>query len=311
MIAIYDKSELAQFGFEADRFVQKSRDRLGAYEWEGPCPKCPGSKTKLVVSNGKYWCRDLHFHGKLHELNGITVTKEDKRLARERQAEKAQEEKEKREKNLAIINDGRIWEKMHQKLMESPERIAELNAEGISLQSIVEFKIGFLSDYRVYHHPDKKYYWIPSFTYPHLRPNGYCINIRMRVLDQMIAKEKGKYLPFLTHLPQAFFPATLFGERWVVIVEGEKKAIILRQDGIPAVGLWGTHNISDSWMPWFYKRFDKRYLMFDADNPSVVRAAQRAAKRFKAKPVFPPGKPDDLLRHGHMTAKQMIRLLEL
>ena len=92
-------------------------------------------------------------------------------------------------------------------------------------------------------------------------------------------------------------------------LNARKKAIVLKKYGIPAIGLWGIYAVKEDWIPWMIKRFERRYLVYDADNWAVLQSANKQADRLQALPVFPPGKPDDLLTSGAMTPGQFTAML--
>jgi len=311
MIAIHDNTELAKFGFDGAAFRRYTSDKIGGYEWHGPCPRCPGSINKMVVSNGFYWCRDYKAHsGRLDRMGSVEITEEDKRKAWEAGQKAEREKAEKRNRNIAYINRNRLWEKFHNNIWSNLGVIDHLAKDGVTTSMIAQYQIGYDPQFRVWDWDKKKAVYVPAISWPIFDSNSGCLNIRMRLLDNYYARTKGKYLPYRLYLPQAFFPAFDPYDHWCVIVEGEKKAAVMRRFGFPSAGLFGVNNFSKEWIPWFRNQFRQLFVMFDGDNPGVVATAKRLAKQLGAKPVFPPGKPDDLLVAGHLTTPEMRCLLE-
>jgi len=224
--------------------------------------------------------------------------------------QKAREDAEKREKNLAYINRNRIWEYLHNNIWSNLGIIDHLKKDGVTTSMIAQYQIGYDPRFRLWDWDKKQEVYVPAISWPIFSDTGICINLRMRILDDYYVKTKAKYLPYRLYLPQAFFPAWGYTDRWCVILEGEKKAAVMRRFGFPSAGLFGVNNFSDHWIPQFKQRFSQLFVMFDSDNPGVVATAKRLAEKLGAKPVFPPGKPDDLLVAGHLTPQEMFCLLE-
>jgi hypothetical protein len=316
MIAITDNTELNQYGFEGNRFRRKTRDMIGGYEWGGPCPVCGGT-DRCIVSNGLYWCRHAEVcgcMGSLEARGNVQVDPQAKMHTRMVIQEEKERQARDQARKIAALNRSRIWQVYHRALLEYPEMISNLNAEGISQHAIKRYQLGYCPAFPAYNHDLKKVVNVPAFSIPHFSMNrkGWCLNIRMRILDESFAENVAKYLPYRANLPTLFFPAFTPKDKEVVIIEGEKKAIVLQRYGIPAIGLWGIYAVKQRWIPWLTRRFEKRYLVYDADNWGVISATYHQAKVLKAKPVFLnlPGKVDDLLVSGQMTADELIRQIK-
>jgi len=301
MIAITDNLELNRFGFTGDKFRRLTRDRIGGWEWGGPCPSC-GGDDRFIVSNGYFWCRQCGRKGSLERIGGIKPDPESRRQAKIA-AQKAEKERQEEQRvKLVNLNKSRVWEIFHQNLINNDQMILHLQKEGISLRSIEKYQLGYHPKFSAYRPDTSMFVYVPSVAFPHFN-GGRCLNIRMRILDKEFTAAHAKYLPYRSGLPTMFFRAFEPEDREVLIVEGEKKAIVLQEIGIPAIGLWGIHALKDKWIPWFKKRFDKRYLLFDADNWGVIQSSYRQAEKIDAKTIFldKPGKVDDLILKGNIT----------
>jgi len=308
MMPILDNTELNRFGLEGVRFKPVNHDRMGGLEWAGPCPVCGGT-DRLIVSNGYYWCRHSSicgFKGKLEKLGKVDVTEKERKQIERKVREYDAKRKNEQIAKIRVMNDSRIWEKYHRTLTKSPELIAQLGKDGITEKDIHKYQLGYTDSFSTYHYGKKHWVDVPAFSFPHFR-GSTCMNIRMRILDNEYTNDHGKYKPFRSNLPTLFFPAYEKKDNFVVIVEGEKKAIVLKRFGIPAIGLWGIYSVKDEWVPWLNKRFEKRYLVYDTDNWNVIETAVSQAERMNATVVFMPGKPDELLISREMTPKKFLR----
>jgi hypothetical protein len=190
-----------------------------------------------------------------------------------------------------------------------------LENEGITMRAVNRYQLGCTNAFRVYDYTAEKWVKVPALSFPHfsLNDNEKCLNIRMRILDRSFVQNSAKYLPWRSNMPVLFFPAFDDDDQEeVVIIEGEKKAIVLKDHGIPAIGLWGIHMLKDEWIPWIINRFPKRYLVYDADNWGVIQATYKQAERLQAKPAFLnlPGKADDVLAAGKITAKEFMEQIK-
>jgi hypothetical protein len=316
---ITDISDLTKYGcFDTGAFKRTGRDRIGGYEVEGPCPfKCGGAGTdRLVISNGKYWCRSCHTGGYLENLLKTKPNISEKDREKARLAAKQEEEKRERKQrqHLKALNNGRtkLWNIYHKELLNHPEEVKRLKDDGISRAAIGEYRIGFNPSFNAYDYDASEFRVVPAVTFPHFkdRTKRYCINIRHRILDQEYAEKYAKYLPWRTGLPQGYFPAFSKKDKdFIVILEGEKKSIVLKEHGIPAIGLWGINNLKDDWIEFWKTRFDRRYILFDGDNWNVINTAIRYENRLDARAVFLHEKPDDALVQGRVSTNDILYML--
>jgi hypothetical protein len=309
IIPIHDSSDLAQYGFSTNaRPVRK--DNSGGWEWETACPQC-GGVDRMIISNGRFWCRQQC--GQRGWLSWIAYKKEiriDPAKQRAAELKAKQEEKIKRDEQAARVvrlNQHKYWISHNKTLLKSPTHLDMLAADGITIENVRQYKLGLYRGFKAKHPATDQYIYVDGFTLPHFK-GLKCVNIRVRILHPDFSKDK--YRPYWWNLPYAFFPAFGPDDRYVVFVEGEKKAIVLRNHGVPAIGLWGIHGIKEEWIPWFLERFDRRYLMFDGDNVNIMLLTYREAERIQAKPVFLDDKPDDLLNAELITGECIKYLLK-
>jgi hypothetical protein len=130
-------------------------------------------------------------------------------------------------------------------------------------------------------------------------------NLRIRLLE---ITEGDKYRPYVTGVGAGFFRADFPDEDWVVLMEGEKKAIVCWLNGIPAVGIQGCWTFKDEWVPWFKERYKHIYLALDPDQKGL-KSELRLAELLGANIIHLNGKPDDVLNSGQVTVPQFVRLL--
>lgn len=140
-------------------------------------------------------------------------------------------------------------------LMESQSAIKWLSGRHISMNSARAYRLGYLEDY---------YGKGPATTIP-VYDNGALKTIRLRMWDNNATP---RYRPIRSGLGAWMMNDRLIqaDTKYVVIVEGEIKSIILNQFDIPAVGLMGN-SLKSEWMERFPKQ-KRIYVWLDPDiNP--------------------------------------------
>jgi|GEM_PF-3197340 len=133
----------------------------------------------------------------------------------------------------------------------------------------------------------------PTYTIPVI-VGGKLVNIRHRLANPPPTGDK--YRPERAGLPTELFNSDILTAdlAGVIIVAGEKKAIVLARFGLPAVSSTaGCGHWNDEWTTRL-QFCRKVYIAFD---PGEGEAAQRLAQRIgdRAFQVDLPGKPDDFL----------------
>lgn len=141
--------------------------------------------------------------------------------------------------------------------------------QGMMPSTIDEYILGYCADCPTA--PGRASYTIPVWDF-----DGHLINIRHRLANPI---NGDKYRPHRSGLGAAVWGAHLLknarGKR-VVVVEGEKKAIVLNQFGFLAVGLMGQHTFKREWLPWF----DGVGSIVVALDPDAKESAQRLGEIF-------------------------------
>lgn len=170
--------------------------------------------------------------------------------------------------------------------------------EGMSLDTIDKWNLGYCprcpSDYE--HRP--------SATIPVVN-GGRLRNIRHRILG---AENGDKYRQHMKGLPNTLFNADLLRNNTtsLLIVEGEKKAIILDQDGIECVGIMGQNAFNTAWV----SRIKNRRVLFAYD-PDALETARAHARLFGSRGyvVEWPTKPDDMLTKYGASKNDMLHYI--
>jgi DNA primase len=130
-----DKSDLWQFGFDGGHFKRVK----GGREWHGPCPWC-GGRDRMVISNGKYWCRQCNKGGSLMSLLKEPPSPEEMARLQEISERKAriQAERDAKEKEAKLkeFNRAKPWVQFHKNLLDRPDILQLLEADGITMQAV-------------------------------------------------------------------------------------------------------------------------------------------------------------------------------
>jgi hypothetical protein len=178
---------------------------------------------------------------------------------------------------------------------------------GLTEEAIEQFKIGYCHSCPTDDQPVKSdsitipYYWAESL-----------INLRHRLNSP---NGKGKYRPEAAGLPTAIFNANILkDEGWLVLVEGEFKAIVLCQNGIPAIGIPGVNSFKAHQEKWL-KLFRTEHRVYVALDPGVERIALEIATAISAEGIGAhlvtfPTKPDDFFTLYGGTVAQFCTYLE-
>lgn len=133
----------------------------------------------------------------------------------------------------------------------------------------------------------------PSHTIP-VTNDGQLLNIRHR----LITNGGDKYRPHMAGLPSTLFNLDLIcGYDEPLIVEGEKKSIVLAQHGLPNCAIMGQHNFKTEW----FSYFEAAKVVYVALDPDAIESAFRLAKLFDGRGcvVNLPVKADEFFyKHG-------------
>lgn len=250
-------------------------------------------------------------------------------------ARKAAQEKEMQERNNKIveisnmtINGMPTWAYYHDLLLQNKPLVLELlEHDGLTIETLKAFQVGYNPEFRVYHKEDDSEEFFETITFPHfhrLQINGkwdyWMTNIRHRLLGA----SKNKYRPLMSGLGVDYFNANIPGFDRLVILEGEKKALRLWQEGISAVGIWGTQAWYDWWIAeWVRMAPIQIVVLFDHEadpakqemiwehGQKLVAAINFKKAKIASQALLPEiGKIDDQYMTGQMDTGKLIQLLE-
>lgn len=260
--------------------------KVGRNEWIGPCPLAcnyQGHDRFHVFTDGnpRYWCRVCNGQGFMDKIDGRTPTAQELLEARVKRLEERQRENEWRLsalERMAHCQDHIIY---HNFL--TAEHLAWWDNEGINHDSVLDYKLGFCP-----HCPTDSNHG-PSYTIPVI--NGDVLqNIRHRLMQP---NDGGKYRPHMAGLGNQLFNADFLtgNPEEIVVVEGEKKGIVLAQNGIANVAITGQRSFKREWLDWF-RGIRTVYVALD---PDAAESAHRLAAMFdgRGRVVSLPVKPDE------------------
>lgn len=293
------REDLALLGFDPSRFICIR----GGLEWHGYCPKC-GGKDRFLISNGLFRCRQCQFSGNLHELGY---------LPKELLAQRA-EEAQRREAELAECARRRLkryvvsgmLDRWHSYLLWYKRDWLERKC-GISLEVAKRHKIGYANRFRFF--IDQQVVEREALVIPVWGEGGALKTVRLRLLND----PKFSYRPLVSYLgnhPLLAHPAWYRG--CVVVTEGEKKALVLESQGIPAIGLPGAETWAIDYILSRLLEYAKIIVILDNDEAGK-RNAQRLVSTLwaygkEAVAFVPPTKIDDDLRSGCVTKTEILSL---
>lgn len=268
-------------------------------EWCGPCPFCGGIDRFLVWEKGNYMCREGAGHcgksGWLDEFEGgnewAKLTDHEKRIIRlERQQaelERKQEKIQKRVSALEVMRKSRDHLTYHSNLDEAD--YVHWREQGISKESVDFYKLGLcFSCPMAQSHP--------SWTIPVYDSHwNALLNIRHRLVD---VEEGDRYRPHMAGLgSQLFNSRFVLSEKELMLVEGEKKSIVVSDLATPAIATSGTA-FNFAWL----KHFDGVHRLNIAFDPDALDKAwklgieiKKQKKDMDVRIVTLPAKPDDML----------------
>jgi hypothetical protein len=247
------------------------------------------------VCDGSISIRQLAEHYGIDVGGGSQLTEQELRIMRleaeqRRQAAK-QAELERRLSALEQMHRCQDHLRYHNQM--NDEHRAYWRSQGIYERAMDNFVLGYCEKCPTCRQS-------PSYTIPVFGYNSELVNIRHRLTDEV----GGKYRPHLAGLGSQLFGADVLKQapERVLILEGEKKAIVYRQHGFNAVGTMGkSYRWRQQWFDWF-EGTREIIVCLDPDAEAnawnlgelFVRAGFRGA-RVATFPV----KPDEMIfRHG-------------
>lgn len=264
-----------------------NRKKKTAKEWSSACPTCGGEDRFLFwPDDGNYWCRMCGINGFVNDGSGglFTITPE---MKADWERKKREAEKADHERHITAVQRLQRERKdiiYHQQLNGNSGSITR--RWGITQDTIDWFKVGYCSACPMSSYSD-------SITIPYYY-HDKLINLRHRLNSP---NGQGKYRPEMKGLSSAIFNADLLeSEEWIVMFEGEFKAMVGSQYGLPTIAIPGATNFKEKWVRLFSK-VQKIHIALD---PGVEQAAYRigamlAKAGLETRIVTLPAKPDDML----------------
>lgn len=273
---------------EAQWHVQFTRK--SSTEASAACPFChDGEDRFLIWAGGNFWCRQCGEKGWLDD-DKKRLTDIERRLAIiEAEQHKAARERMAQDRRLSALERLQRDQEhiQYHDLLDDTDR-AWWHKQGINDESIDKYLLGIC-----YNCPTDREHR-PSYTIPVIN-HGELQNIRHRLMN---AEGGDKYRPHLAGLGNTLFNAdNLYrGLPSILLVEGEKKSIVLDQFGFPSVGMMGMRAFPAPWA----KRFEKLREVVVLLDPDARDQAYKTAALFggRGKVATLPVKCDDFFVQG-------------
>lgn len=257
-------------------------------EAHGPCPACGGEDRFIVWRAGNAWCRQC-------KMSTAWLRGEDaKRSAAEGVRRKASR---RRDAAWRVLTQGHVWVSYHRACLESEEALAEWEKSGIGMQEVLKWGLGYADPCPVY--SESASLVIPVFG------NGRLLDIRHRLVNP--GEKGGKYRGEFPGLPAQLFNADVVRKGSAVVVEGEKKAIVLDKAGIGAVGVAGASHGRDALVG---VRSFSAVVAFDPGAGTEARRMAQALTKAGCRvwvADFPAKCDDFLLEYGVDLTKEVLR----
>lgn len=253
----------------------------------GPCPICHGDDRFVVwLFEGSGWCSRC---GHVAYL----IDREDAREAKAQAVKRRAEQQRELRARMATIT---VWQQYHADLLRTSDLHQLWLDEGITLHDIGKWGLGYCQSCPV----ASEY---ASLTMPVFQ-DEVLVDIRHKLLGAP-EEEQGKYRSHLPGLiPAVFNSGAIYNSRELVLVEGEKKAIVMCRYGwdgtmgIPGMG------VAEELIDLLAERMEPLQVLTILLDPGADRAAERIAEQVlglgrAAVLADSPIKPDDfLLRYG-------------
>ena len=271
-----------------------------AKEWSSSCPVCQGEDRFLFwPDEGNFWCRQCELSGFVDSQTQSMLSDEQRTEIVRRKRIIAQEELAKKQSALQCLQDKRNDIVYHRNLNGQADYVSR--KWGLNEDTIDAFKIGYCHVCPTSSDSDSitiPYYWSDTL-----------INLRHRLISP---NGNGKYRPEIKGLSTAIFNAdAIKDEEWIVLVEGEFKAMVLWQNGIPSIGIPGASIFKDKWLKLF-SSMQTIYVALDpgAEKDAIKTSIKISAAGIKTILVTLPTKPDDFFTLYGGNVGQFCRYLE-
>lgn len=260
-------------------------------EYCASCPHCGGTdRFQFWPDKGNYWCRRCELKGfvvdgneaeslfKLTPEAAASLKAEIERHRRERE----RLEEEKRLSAIELLQKRRMDVIYKSNLTD--DFLGFIQAAW-GIKNPMAFNLGYCNLCPTYHESDSitiPYYW-----------KGELINLRHRLIHP---NGSGKYRPEMSGLSAAIFNADILRStnEYVVLVEGEFKAIVLSEYGFKAVAIPGANGFKEKWTG-FFSNSGTVYVALDpgAEAQAWDIAVMLTRHGHAARVVSIPVKPDD------------------
>ncbi len=268
------------------------------------CPWCGGADRFIIFADGGYWCRQCKRAGRITE-KAVDEPWEQSVEQRLRALEQSARNHEARISRLEIMaQQMAVALKYFENCLKNDAALEWWSQQGIRLQEIEKWALGYCPRCPTDQH-GRSSYTIPIVNGGQLR------NIRHRLAG---ANNGDKYRPHMAGLPPTLFNADAIGMpgEHLLIVEGEKKAIVLDRHGFTkTIGIMGK----SSWQPGWAKYIcpEKNPQILIALDPDATAEADILAAQFgpRGRVVELPVKADDFFTIYGGTAAQFREFLRL
>lgn len=271
--------------------------QVGTDEWAGPCPFCRDGRDRFHVwDRGNYWCRMCGKKGFVDEGENLSQEEVWKRRVELQLREQQRQIDEHAARLSALERIAQEWpqaQAYHVNLDVVPGAREWWDAQGLVREWQDYFQVGYCGKCPTDNEGR------PSYTIP-VTDNGTLLNIRHRLAQ---APNGDKYRPHMAGLGASLFNLDVLrgNPPELLIVEGEKKAMVLSQYGFPAVAISGCRTWKAEWTERL--AVDPLYIALD---PDAMESARKLAAKFggRARIVALPAKPDDFFTQYNGTQAQ-------
>lgn len=272
-------------------------------EWSSACPFCEGEDRFLFwPADGNFWCRQCELSGFVDQQAQSMLSDEQRADIERRKRQAKQAEIERKHTALKRLQTKRPDIIYHNNLNGQFAYVQK--RWGIDQATVDQFKVGYCQACPT--NTDSDSVTIPYYWHEKL------INLRHRLLNP---NGSGKYRPEARGLPAAIFNADIIkDEDWLVLVEGEFKAMVLTQYGLPCIAIPGASN--DGLIKKCLKKlFVTGQTIYVALDPGTEPQAIKIAKLFKKAEISTrliscPTKPDDFFTIYGGTLNQFVKYLK-
>jgi len=269
-------------------------------EAHSACPFCGTGKDRFVYweEDGNYYCRQCETKGFVTDAPGGWSPEEREKFRADAE-ERARLRREQQRQAIEAMGACHDLAQQYHDRMNGQRRF--WHEKGLADATIDAHMLGYSAQCPTYRES-------PSWTIP-VFFRGKLLNIRHRLASPPTPGDK--YRPERAGLPAVMFNADMLTnpQEFVVLVEGEIKAMVLSQAGFPAVGIPGASIFPDRWVQWFGKQ-KRVYVALD---PGAERCAAEITQMIgaRARLCSFPVKPDDFLVLYGGTLAQMKEYLQM